>query len=157
MKYCQAGGGRVFILRLEEGEILHETIERFAAEQGIRAASVLALGGAGKGSRLVVGPRDGAARPVEPMERSLEDVHEIAGVGTIFPDPGGQPSLHMHAACGRSDETVTGCVRRGVRVWQIAEVVITELVGATGRRELDAALGFELLNPAPAVSSRGGE
>ena len=40
MRYSTARMGRIFVIRLEDGEILHETIERFAAEQEIRAAAL---------------------------------------------------------------------------------------------------------------------
>ena len=53
------------------------------------------------------------------MGHILDGVHEIAGVGTIFPDKDHKPVLHMHIAGGREESTITGCVRRGVRVWHI--------------------------------------
>jgi predicted DNA-binding protein with PD1-like motif len=52
MKFSQARQGRVFILRLEDGEIVHEVIEQFATEHGIKAASLIVVGGADDGSRL---------------------------------------------------------------------------------------------------------
>jgi predicted DNA-binding protein with PD1-like motif len=147
MKYSQATQGRTFILRLEDGEILHEEIEAFALKHSITAAAVLAIGGADEGSKLVVGPEEGRSKPVIPMEHILDDVHEITGVGTIFPDKDGKPVLHMHIASGRNDESITGCVRRGVKVWQIMEVIIFELVDTTARRTFDEQTGFELLEP----------
>ncbi len=147
MKYAQARPGRIFILRLEDGEILHETIEAFAFEHSVKAAAVIALGGADGGSRLVVGPEEGRSTPVTPIEYLLDNVHEIAGVGTIFPEKNGKPVLHMHIACGRTDETITGCVRRGVKVWQVMEVVLFEFVDSSACRLLDKETGFELLEP----------
>ncbi len=35
MKYTEAKPGRIFILRLEDGDVLHETVERFAVDQSI--------------------------------------------------------------------------------------------------------------------------
>lgn len=147
MKYSQAHPGRIFILRLEDGEILHETLEAFAREHSITAAAVIAVGGADEGSKLVVGPEEGRSKPVIPMEHVLDNVHEIAGVGTIFPDKAGKPVLHMHIAGGRKDRAVTGCVRRGVKVWQILEIILFELVETSARRILDPNMGFELLEP----------
>ncbi len=147
MKYSEAKPGRIFVLRLEDGDILHESVEAFAREQGVRAAALMALGGADEGSRLIVGPEKGRSQPVMPMELLLDSVHEVAGVGTLFPDADGQPVLHMHIACGRKGETVTGCVRRGVKVWHVLEMVLWELTDTTGRRLPDAATGFELLQP----------
>ena len=147
MKYSQAPQGRTFIIRLEDGEILHEEIEAFAAEHSVKAAALIALGGADAGSKLVVGPEEGRSKPVVPMELILNDVHEIAGVGTIFPDKDHNPVLHMHIASGRRDETITGCVRRGVKVWQIMEVILFELIDSSACRIFDEQTGFELLEP----------
>ena len=147
MKYSEARQGRVFVIRLEDGDIVHEMIERFALEKGIRAAALIVLGGADSGSRLVVGPEEGRSSPVIPMERVLDGVHEVAGTGTIFPGENGSPVLHMHIACGRAGASVTGCVRRGVKTWHVMEAVLFELSGTSAARVTDAATGFELLEP----------
>ncbi len=147
MKFSQAKPGRVFVLRLEDGDVLHETVERFALEHRINAASLIALGGADVGSKLVVGPKEGRAAAIDPMVSELSDVHEIAGVGTLFPDSQGKPVLHMHVAAGREDGTVTGCVRKGVKTWHVLEIVLWELIGTGAKRMKDPTTGFELLQP----------
>ncbi|UMZ73786.1 PPC domain-containing DNA-binding protein [Natranaerofaba carboxydovora] len=146
MQYTQAEHGRVFILRLEEGEVLHEEIEKFAREKEVKSAALIAVGGVGEGSKLVVGPEDGDKRPVVPMFHNLDDVHELAGTGTLFTDEEGNPILHMHSSCGRNEETITGCVRSGIKVWQIMEIVMFELIGSSAKRVLDDELGVKLLN-----------
>jgi len=147
MKYSEARQGRVFVIRLEDGDVVHEVIEAFASEHGIHAATLIAVGGADDGSRLIVGPAEDRAQPVVPMQTRLQHVHEVAGVGTLFPGPDGKPSLHMHMACGRQEKTVTGCVRAGVRTWHVMEVIITELVDCSARRVVEPATGFALLQP----------
>lgn len=147
MKYSEAKQGRVFVIRLEDGDVVHEVIEAFAEAHGVTAATLIAVGGADDGSRLVVGPAEDRAKPVVPMQTSLTHAHEVAGVGTLFPGPDGKPSLHMHMACGREEKTVTGCVRAGVRTWHVMEVIITELVDCTARRVVEPATGFALLQP----------
>jgi predicted DNA-binding protein with PD1-like motif len=147
MKYSEAQQGRTFVIRLEDGDIVHEEIERFARDQSIRAAALIAIGGAEIGSKLVVGPEEGRAQPVSPMEHVLKNVHEITGTGTLFPDEKGNPILHMHMACGRETSTVTGCVRNGVKVWHIMEIILFELVDTTGVRVLEPTMGFMLLQP----------
>lgn len=147
MKYSQASLGRVFVIRLEDGDVVHECIEQFASENKIYAAAIIMLGGADSGSRLVTGPEQGRAEKIVPMIRMLENVHEAAGVGTVFPDESGSPVLHMHMACGRQGDSVTGCVRAGVRVWQVMEAVVVELSGTDARRIHDRQTGFALLEP----------
>ncbi len=145
MKYCEAKQGRIFILRLEDGDIVHECIEAFARKHAIQSAALIIIGGADAGSRLVVGPEIGRAEKIVPMTHMLGDVFEVAGTGTIFPDASGNPVLHMHMACGRNDRTVTGCVRTGVKVWHIMEVVLYELTGHCAKRGHDPVTGFNLL------------
>jgi len=147
MKYSEARQGRIFIIRLEDGDIVHEEIERFARDQSINAAALIIIGGADKESKFVVGPEDGRVTPVVPMAHLLKNVYEIAGVGTIFPDETGHPVLHMHMACGRKGKTATGCIRSGVKTWQVMEVILLELVDTQGVRLTDPATGFKLLEP----------
>ena len=147
MKYSEAKLGRVFVIRLEDGEIVHEVIEAFAAEHSIRAASLIILGGSDGGSRLVVGPENGRSSPIVPMEHVLDDVREVTGTGTVFPDDEGNPILHLHMACGRNSSTVTGCIRQGVTVWQVMEAILFELTDTKARRLPDAVTGLKLLIP----------
>lgn len=147
MKYSEAKPGRIFVIRLEDGEIVHEVIEKFARDRQIRAAALIVLGGADRGSKIVVGPEDGRTQPIVPMQHILDDVHEVSGAGTLFPDDEGHPVLHMHMACGRRSDTITGCIRAGLRVWHVMEVVLFELTDTTGRRLPDPQTGFKLLIP----------
>ena len=148
MKSSEAKQGRVFIIRLEDGDIVHECIERFAAAHGITHAAVMLHGGGDDGSILVTGPREGRCPPpIAPQTTILGGVHEVVGTGSLFPDAHGQPILHVHLACGRGTETVTGCIRTGVKTWHVIEVILFELIGCSARRLPDAATGFELMVP----------
>lgn len=147
MKYSEARQGRTFIIRLEDGEIFHEAIERFAVEQGIERAFLQVVGGADRGSRLVVGPEESRTYPVNPMVHELYDAHEIVGTGTLFPDDEGNPVVHLHMACGREENSVTGCVRSGVYVWHVMEVILVELLDTNARRMPNPTTGFKLLIP----------
>jgi predicted DNA-binding protein with PD1-like motif len=148
MQFTEAKLGRVFVLRLHDGDRLPDVLESFAAEKNVSTALCFFLGGAKDKSRVVVGPKDGNISPPEPMVTLLSGVHEACGVGTIFADEEGKPKLHMHASFGRKQNTVTGCVRMGVDVWRIGEVVIVELTGTSARRIVDKETGFELLETA---------
>ncbi len=137
--------GRVFVLRLEDGDVVPDCIERFAAEQRIRVGQVVLLGGFGQGE-VVAGPRTSNRSPVEPLLLPIDGVHETIGVGLIVPDDAGAPRLHVHGALGRAGNTLTGCLRRGVETWLVAEAVITEILTDTARRHPDPESGIMLLN-----------
>ncbi len=53
MKYSEIKPGRVFVMRLEDGDIIHEEIEKFAKERSISCAYLTALGGIDKDSKLI--------------------------------------------------------------------------------------------------------
>ena len=145
MKFSECKPGRIFAISLENGDIVHQEIEQFARDQSIEAASLIIIGGADKGSTLIVGPERENELPVSPLEYVLENVHDIAGAGTLFPDQQGNPVLHMHMACGRNASTRTGCIRRGVKVWHTMEVILFELLESKGKRMFDSETGFTLL------------
>ncbi len=145
MQFTEAKLGRIFVLRLHDGDRLPEVLESFATEKNISTALCFFLGGAKEKSRVIVGPRDDYASPPQPMVTLLTGVHEACGVGTIFANKEGKPKLHMHASFGRNLNTITGCVRMGVGVWRIGEVVVLELAETIAHRIEDKETGFEFL------------
>jgi predicted DNA-binding protein with PD1-like motif len=144
MQASQGSVGRIFVLRLEDGDTVPDCIETFARKQEIRVAHVALLGGIGAGE-VVSGPRRSDQRPPEPMRIPVDGAHEALGVGFLAPDEAGDPVLHLHAALGRGGQTLTGCTRPGVEAWLVGEVVLYEILGADVVRRADPAAGLSLL------------
>ena len=136
--------GRVFIVRLEDGDVVPGCIEAFAIEKKIKMAGVTLIGGIGEG-QIVVGPRYSDAMPPDPMLLPLDGAHEVVGIGLIVPDDHGIAKLHIHASLGRAGQAKTGCLRPGVKTWLVGEAVIYEILGASAARMPDKKTGFELL------------
>ncbi|MDD5289518.1 MAG: DNA-binding protein [Dehalococcoidales bacterium] len=136
--------GRVFVIRLEDGDLLPACIEEFAAEKGIKNGFVSLVGGIGSG-QVVVGPRYSDKMPPEPMLLPIDGAHEVVGVGVIAPGEDGKPELHIHAALGRAGKTTAGCLRPGVTTWLIGEAILYEILGVDARRIKDKKSGFALL------------
>lgn len=147
MKYSTGEIGRIFIIRLEDGDKLPSSLEKFAEDNKIAGGMCILVGGVRPEGKIVAGPLCEDERPVNPIIRRLAGVHEILGAGTFFPDSEGKPRLHMHASMGREDESLTGCIRPGIEIWQVGEVILIEIAETTGHREKDEDLGFELLHP----------
>jgi predicted DNA-binding protein with PD1-like motif len=146
MKTCDGRFGRVFVIRLEDGDVVPECIERFAEEKRVSVGQAILVGGIGDGD-VVVGPRRSEEMPPEPMLLPIDGAHEVVGVGVIAPGEDGKPVLHIHAALGRSGQTMTGCLRHGVTTWLVGEVILYEILGADIARIKDKQSGFELLEP----------
>jgi len=145
MKYSEMSAGRIFVLRLETGEFLHEAIESFAREHDIKSATVTIVGGCNTGSKMVVGPRLPIESNIDPIVYTVEAPSEITGTGTVFSDENGDPIMHMHGSVGRDGHSVTGCFRAGIIVWLVLEVVIKEIVGNGPLRKKDPLTGFKIL------------
>ena len=145
MRYSQGAVGRIFVLRLEDGDVVNDVLEAFAAKQEVARGLAFYLGGSADGSRLVVGPDTTDEDAVIPLVHSLAGPQEVVAVGTIFPDEAGRPAVHMHAASGREGRATVGCTRAGLQTWLVGEVVLLEIVGSSAHRETDPVTGFELL------------
>ena len=148
MKASEGHIGRVFVVRLEDSDVVPTCLERFAEEKGISVGHVILIGGIGDGE-VVAGPRDSNEMPPQPMLLPIDGAHEVVGVGIIAPGEDGKPVLHIHAALGRSGQTITGCLRPGVTTWLVGEAIIYEITGVDAARVTDKESGFALLEVEP--------
>lgn len=144
MKATEGKLGRVFVIRLEDGDKIPDCIESFAEDNGISCGHVIMVGGVGSG-QVVSGPRYSDRMPPDAMLLPVDGAHEVMGVGVLAPKENGQPILHIHGALGRSGQTLMGCLRPGVNTWLIGEVIIYEITGIKATRVMDKKSGFDLL------------
>ncbi len=144
MKATEGKVGRVFVIRLEDGDVVPDCIEKFAVKHKMNVGYAVFVGGVG-GGQIVSGPRRSEERPPDPLYLPVDGAHEVVGVGILAPDAAGKPVLHIHAALGRAGNTMTGCLRPGVTTWLVGEVILVELLGADVSRLMDKTSGFELL------------
>lgn len=146
MRSVELRDGRVFVLRLEEGEVLHEAIESFCRDNGVYNATVTAVGGVDAGSEFVSGPSVPVGDSIVPLTVTLDEPCELTGIGTIFPDESGVPIMHMHGSVGRAGFSATGCFRKRMVVWLVMEVVIREMIGSGPvRRVSDPRIDAKLM------------
>jgi len=134
MQYAEGQIGRVFVVRIDNGEDFLISMHRFITEKGIESGSVIFLGALMNG-RMVTGPEEPVIPPV-PHFVMFEGGWEVFGVGTIYPGEDG-PHLHYHASVGRAGHALTGCLREKATTYLIVEAVILEFTGLQGRREFD--------------------
>jgi predicted DNA-binding protein with PD1-like motif len=144
MKASEGKIGRVFVLRLEDGDIIPDCIEKFAAENNISCGHVILVGGIG-GGQIVAGPKESDIMPPDPVHVPVAGAHEVVGAGIIAPDKNGRPVLHIHASLGRGPRALTGCLRPGVTTWLVGEAIIYEITGTSARRLPDEDSGFDLM------------
>ena len=142
MQYTNAKLGRIFLLKFRDDDVLLDELDRFARKEKLKAATLIFLGALRKGD-LVTGP----IKPVIPPEPNwvgFDNGWEVMGMGTIFTNRKG-PQIHIHAAMGKNNNTLTGCVRKKTKVFLVIEAVVFELEGVKATKELDPKTGLNLL------------
>jgi uncharacterized protein len=144
MQAAEGKIGRVFMIRLEDGDLLPVCIEKFARKKKVQNGFVLLIGGIGSG-QIVVGPRKTNEMPPEPMLLPIDGAHEVAAIGVLAPGDDGKVTLHMHGSLGRAGQSKTGCLRPGVNTWLVGEAILYEIIGIDAKRVKDEQSGFSLL------------
>jgi predicted DNA-binding protein with PD1-like motif len=139
--YTQGTIGRVFTVRLDQGDDIVQELEGLAISENIESAMFMMLG-AVKEASLVVGPKKNVVPP-DPQWARIKDVHELIGIGNIFRETEtGKPKVHLHSAAGRGDSVKTGCLRESSEVFMVVEVFIMEICGISASRIFDPDRGF---------------
>jgi len=141
MQYTEGQIGRVFVVRIDDGEDMLLSLRQFVLDKNIQAGSIHFLGALMNG-RMVTGPEEPIIPPV-PHFVMFEGGWEIFGVGTIYPGESG-PHIHYHASVGRSGHALTGCLREKAITYLIVEAVIMEFTGLSARREFDEKMHMHL-------------
>lgn len=150
MQYSEGQLGRVFVVRIDDGEDMLISLHQFILDKNIQSGSITFLGALMNG-RMVTGPEEPVIPPV-PHFVMFEGGWEVFGVGTIYPGEGG-PHIHYHASVGRSGHALTGCIREKAITYLIIEAVIMEFTGLKARREFDQKTQLHL----PVLGERGGD
>lgn len=142
MKYSRGTIGRIFLLKFDDDDIVLKELDKFARHEKFKAAAIIFLGALKKGD-IVTGPK----KPVIPPQAhwtKFKDGWEVMGIGTIFTNKKG-PQIHIHAAMGKKEKVLTGCVRKDSKVFLVIEAIVFELKGIKATKDLDAATGLNLL------------
>jgi len=137
MDGAQGRPGRVFMLRIDDGEKLVENLGSYIRENDISTGSV-SLVGAVKWARIVT--PDIEKKPMPDRESMLEKYMEVVGHGDIV---GGK--VHIHAAFGEKGGNGYCGHLVEAEVFVFVEAVIQEIEGIEARREHDPKTGFKKL------------
>ena len=143
MQYSEGRMGRVFIVKIEDGDNLLECIKQFAVKEEVNSAAVFMLG-ALRQADMVSGPKE-PVLPPDPIWKGFDDAREIIGIGTLFKD-GDDPNMHLHIGVGRDDVALVGCLRDNGKAYILVEVLIFEITGTDAVRSISPENGLKMLN-----------
>ncbi len=134
MQYSEGSLGRVFVLRMDDGEDLIASLQKFVREMKVQSCMALFIGAVRDG-RMVTGPEEPVIPPVTHFE-PFPDAWEVFGMATIYPSADG-PKIHIHSALGQRREALLGCIREKAGIYLVVEAVLFEFSGLSVRREWD--------------------
>lgn len=138
----EANGERTFAVILETGDEIVSSLDTFADENGLEAATFKAIGAL---SEATLAYFDWDRKEYLPIPVS-EQVEVASLTGDIATGPDGKPAIHVHAVLGKRDgSAIAGHLKSGT-VRPTLEIVLTETPGHL-RKRFDPSIGIALINP----------
>jgi len=129
-----------YVIRMDRGEEVMATLTALCEQEGIRLASVEAIGAV---DRAVVGLYD-VDKKVFHRKEFQEPMELTSLLGTVT-EKDGKPYLHLHATlCNANMQTRGGHVNE-LHISATCEMVLRLLPGSVGRRP-DEATGLNLFS-----------
>ena len=129
--YISPQVGRTFILRLERGDYLRESLAELAEKENIKNAVIVS--GIATFDEAKIQTATTTGFPMEYRVEHLNEPLELAGLdGTII---NGKP--HIHGVVSSTAKTWAGHIPDGCRILYLGEVVVQELLGIQLKRKPD--------------------
>lgn len=136
----QVAGQETWVIVLEAGDEAMACLRRFAADEGIDAASFSAIGAFERATLSFFEWETKEYLPI-PVDEQVE-VASLTGDIALGPD--GRPAVHVHAVLGRRDGSALAGHLDAGHVRPTLEIVLTESPGAL-RKRLDLDTGLALI------------
>lgn len=137
-----ADGERTFVIILETGDEVMASLDAFAAEQGLTAATFKAIGAL---SEATLAFFDWDQKEYLPILVN-EQVEVASLIGDVATGPDGQPAVHVHAVLGKSDGAAIAGHLKSALVRPTLEIILTENPGHL-RKRFDPEIGIALVDP----------
>lgn len=132
--------GKTFILRLDRGDYILESIIELINKENIKDAVVLS--GIGSLDECVIHMVTGTEVPYqEYFKRWSNQPLELASISGLIIN--GQP--HLHTVVSDTDSACAGHLEKGCRILCLGEIVITELKSLNLARVPDVKAGVAIL------------
>jgi predicted DNA-binding protein with PD1-like motif len=115
--------GRIFVIKLEPGDYLKESITELAHRENIENAVIVT--GIATFDEVNIHMTTTLDYPIGYHKEQLQEPLELGGLDGFIAD--GEP--HLHGVIGNADRTWAGHLLDGCRVLYLAEIVVQELIG----------------------------
>ncbi len=135
--------GAHWMVRLDDGEDVFDSLSAFARKEGIRAATIEF--GIGMFARASLGYWDG--RQYQAHEVGVN--HEVVSLHGTIAVADGQPSIHLHCALAGPDHRLVGGHLLRATVRYVQEVSVHAFPQQTFGRPMVESFGLRLLDLEP--------
>jgi len=135
--------GARWMLRLDDGQDLFETLSGFAEREKVTAGAIVS--GIGMFKSATFGYWDG--RQYQPHELTVP--HEVVALHGSIARADDAPSIHLHGAVAGPDHHLVGGHLIRARVGVLQEMVIETFPGRTFGRPLVESWGLRMLDLEP--------
>lgn len=130
MQHFTSDDGRHIVLRLDDGDLLLESLQQLADEQGLDTAAIVTGFGALKRTHIHVGEWD--RTPPKNIFIVREGPAELCGLHGVIAD--GQ--VHAHITASNGEWTIGGHLEPETVVLYLCEIVVQVIEGLPLRREM---------------------
>ena len=131
--------GDTYVIRMDRGEEIIAALTAFCAQEGVKLASVEALGAA---DHVVIGLYDVGAKQYH--RHAFDEQMEITSLLGNVSTKDGETYLHLHINLCREDMSVIGGHLNECRVSATCEMFVRRLDGAVERKLDEAVTGLNL-------------
>lgn len=135
--------GTEWVLRLDDGQDLFESLVAFAEREHVTAAAVVS--GIGMFRKAAFGYWDGTQ--YQPQELTVP--HEVVALHGTIARADGAPSVHLHGAAAGPDHRLVGGHLLRATVGVLQEIVLTTYPGRTFGRPFVESWGLRMLDLEP--------
>ena len=130
--------GNTYMVRIDLGEDIIESLKKLCADEHIRLGRVEAIGAT---DHAVIGVYDLEKKEYYPEK--IDEFMEIASLNGNITAMDGKPYVHLHATLAGQDHVIHGGHVLEMRVGATCEMFVTVPEGEIGRQK-DEALGINL-------------
>lgn len=132
-----------WMLRLDDGQDLFDTLSEFARREDLRAAAIVS--GVGMVRRATVGYWDGA----QYRAREVTVPHEVVGLHGSIAWADGSPSIHLHIALAGPDHQIVGGHLMRATVGVLQEILVETFPNRSFGRPMSESHGLRMLDLDP--------
>ena len=129
----------IYVIRMDRGEEIIAALTAFCAQEGVKLASVEALGAA---DHVVIGLYDVGAKQYH--RHAFDEPMEITSLLGNVSTKDGETYLHLHINLCREDMSVIGGHLNECRISATCEMFVRRLDGAVERKLDEAVTGLNL-------------